>query len=723
MNINIFARHKNSYTMISHIAFILVTLVAFGGLAWSMSKIFRIIKMLKKPYSLKNTGERISRLLKVAFGQNKIMRFPIIGFLHALVFWGFLLITVGSGEMLIDGIIGTPFDTNTANDRIFSFLGILYDGIIAGGDIFAFVILIGVIIFLVRRWFMNIKRFTGEEMRHRDHKDASFALIMILILMISLLGMNSAYIAFAKASGQTFHGIFPISSIIANNISGMHAESLHTIEIISWWVHIVFIFIFANYLPYSKHFHVFMSLPNVYLSRTEPLTKMNQMESVKKEVELMMDPEAEIPEEEPEAEPERFGMKDVEDGTWKFFTDSLTCTQCGRCTSVCPANQTGKKLSPRKIVLDYRRRMEEKMSGLLKEGKTYDDGKSLLNDYTTAEELWACTTCNACAQECPVEIDHPSIILEMRRYIFLEESGAPSLINNMSRNIENNGAPWQYSAADRFNWAKDLKMADDTPVKVPLMADKAAKEEQPEYLFWVGSAGSFDERAIEITRAFARILHFTKTDFACLGTEESDSGDNAKRAGNEFLYQMQAFTNIEVLNSYNVKKIITCDPHDYNTLKNEYPDLGGKYEVIHHSEFISKLLKENKLPTNNSCFANKRITYHDPCYLGRGNQVYDAPRSIVKHFGEMVEMQRNKSRALCCGAGGTQMFKESEKGTDEIYEVRTAEALKTNPDIIATACPLCMTMMTDGTKMKNKEDKVKVLDLAEIVAQNLITSE
>lgn len=705
--------------MISHISFIALTVIALGGLAWSFSKIFKIIGMLKKPYSISNVGERIGRLMKVAIGQNKIMRFPVIGFLHALVFWGFLLITVGSAEMLIDGLTGTPFDTDTMNDRILHFLGGFYDILIAGGDIFAFVILIGVIVFLIRRWFLNIKRFSGEEMRHRDHKDASFALMMILILMVSLLGMNSGYIAFAKASGQEFHGAFPVSSIIAEQLGGLGAEQLHLVEIISWWIHIGFIFIFANYLPYSKHFHVFMSLPNVYLSRTEPLTKMNQMESVKKEVELMMNPEADMPEEENEEEPERFGMKDVEDGSWKYYLDSLTCTQCGRCTSVCPANLTGKKLSPRKVVLDYRRRMEDKMNGLLKEGKSYDDGKSLLGDYTTAEELWACTTCNACAQECPVEIDHPSIILEMRRYIFLEESAAPSLINNMSRNIENNGAPWQYSAADRFNWAKDLKMSDGTPVKVPLMADKAAKDDIPEYLFWVGSAGSFDERAIEITRAFAKILHFAKINFACLGTEETDSGDNAKRAGNEFLYQMQAFANIELLNSYEVKKIITCDPHDYNTLKNEYPDLGGNYEVIHHSEFLAQLLKEDKIPHNDSCFADKRFTYHDPCYLGRGNKVYDAPRKVVENYGQLNEMQRNKSRALCCGAGGTQMFKEAEAGTMEVYEMRTDDALETQPDIIATACPYCMTMMTDGTKMRNQNDNVKVLDLAEIVAENL----
>ena len=305
----------------------------------------------------------------------------------------------------------------------------------------------------------------------------------------------------------------------------------------------------------------------------------------------------------------------------------------------------------------------------------------------------------------------------MRRHIFLEESAAPTPINSMSRNIENNGAPWQYSAADRFNWAKEIKNSKGEEIKVSLMADKIAKGEKPEYLFWVGSAGSFDDRAMEITKSFVKILDHAKIDYACLGTEEIDSGDNAKRAGNEFLYQMQAMTIIEILNSYEVKKIITCDPHDFNLLKNEYPELGGKYEVIHHSQLIEELICENKLPENTD--EKQTITYHDPCYLGRGNNIYDAPRIVLKQYGNLTEMKNNKMRSTCCGAGGTQMFKEAEKGDKEIYELRASEALETKPEIIATACPMCMTMMTDGIKMAEKEKEVKIFDIAEIVAKNL----
>ncbi len=703
--------------MISQITFIAVTIITFGFLSYSFSKVFKVIKSLKKPYSISNFGERIVMTLKVVFGQTKIFRFPIIGLMHALVFWGFILIVIGSGEMLLDGILGVPFDNLPENDRSFSVLGTVYDFIMAGGDVSAFVILLTVSVFIFRRLFLNIKRFSGEEVRHKDHKDATFALFLILFLMITLLGMNIGYVANATASGHEIYGIFPVSSYLSTFFISFSAETLHIFELTNWWSHILLIFFFANYLPFSKHFHVFMSIPNVYFSRTEPLTKMNNMKSVTAEVELMMNPDAPLPEEDPDAEPERFGMKDVGDGTWKNYIDSLACTQCGRCTSVCPANLTGKKLSPRKVVLDYRRRTEEKMSS-----KTKDVSKELYPDYTSYEELWACTTCNACSQECPINIDHPSMILEMRRYIFMEEAAAPSLINSMSSNIENNGAPWQYSVADRFNWASDLfpDTENKQKISVPLMSDLAAQGKNPEYLFWVGSAGSYDDRAKKITRSFVKILDYAKVDYACLGTEETDSGDNAKRAGNEFLFQMQAMQIIEILKGYGIKKIVTCDPHEYNTIKNEYPELGADFEIIHHSKLISDLISDNKIQVSGTKFEHEKITFHDPCYLGRGNNEYKNPRLIIKKLTDnFTEPEKTKSRSLCCGAGGTQMFKEAEKGDKEIYELRTEELLKTSCNIIATACPMCATMITDGTKMKEKEE-IKVLDIAELIALSLI---
>jgi Fe-S oxidoreductase len=475
----------------------------------------------------------------------------------------------------------------------------------------------------------------------------------------------------------------------------------------------VLIFIFANILPYSKHFHVFMSVPNVLLSRLEPLGHLPNMPNITEEVKRMMDPDQAFAEPEPGEEEaiERFGVMDAEDITWKNYLDSLACTECGRCTEACPANITGKLLSPRKIIMDTRARMKEKGPGLIKD-RSYTDDKSLVRSYVTEEELWACTTCNACAEECPVNINHPSLIVDMRRYLVMEESKGPGELNSIFSNIENNGAPWQFSTEDRMLWAEDLE--------VPLMADLVARGDKPEYLFWVGSAGAFDDRYKKVSREFIKILNRLKVSYAVLGTEETDSGDVARRAGNEMLFQMQALQNIELFNIYEVKKILTCCPHDFNTFLNEYPELGGKYEVVHHSQFLNRLIEEGKIKLNPGAFEEDIITFHDPCYLGRGNKEYDAPRNVIEAATPaLIEMKRSKSHGLCCGAGGGQMFKEAEKGDKEVFIERIEEVIECGATVVATACPFCMVMMTDGIKYKNKEDELRNFDIAEIVSKGL----
>jgi len=607
--------------------------------------------------------------------------------------------------MIIDGLFKT--------ERVFSGLGILYDIIIASGDVFAFIIAIAILIFIARRLFLNLNRFSGIEMKHKSHMDANIALTIILLLMVSLQGLNVYYFILNPDSPD---GYFPVSMYIVGHLIPMHTmnfQSAHLWHEVFWWSHILLIFIFANILPYSKHFHVFLSVPNVFLSRLEPLGQLYNMPEITKEVKLMMDPNAAFTEPaEGEEEVTRFGVKDVEDITWKNYLDALTCTECGRCTSVCPANITGKKLSPRKIVMDVRARMKEKGPDLLKKGNGIDDQKALLNDYISPEELWACTTCNACAQECPVNINHPSLIVDLRRYLVMEESAGPGELNTTFTNIENNGAPWQFSPEDRMLWAEGLE--------VPLVSDRFNKGEKPEYLFWVGSAGAFDDRYKKVTREFIKILNHLEIDYAVLGTEETDSGDVARRAGNEMLFQMQAMINIEVMNAYEVKKILTCDPHDYNTFKNEYGDYDGHYEVIHHAQFLQKLITEGKVKLEGDEFKGKKITFHDPCYLGRANGEYQAPRDVLNAIpSEKVEMKRNKSFALCCGAGGGQMFKEAEKGDKEVFIERTEEAIETRADIICTACPFCMVMMTDGIKYKNKEEEMENFDIAELVSRSM----
>jgi Fe-S oxidoreductase/nitrate reductase gamma subunit len=687
------------------LATLILTLLAFG---YTTRRFVGFFKITRGGFPVKEIRRRIGVMFEVAFGQTKIFRRPIMGLLHALVFWGFCVILIGSIEMVIDGLSG--------QERVLSFLGVVYKIIIASGDIFALLIALAIIVFLARRIFLNVKRFSGIEMKHISHLDANIALTIILLLMLSLLGMNTFYLQTSAHAGHDIVGVYPVSQILSSwIIAGAHTSEL--LYQVNWWTHILLIFIFANYLPYSKHFHVFMSVPNVFLSRLDPLGKLDTMESITKEVKIMMDPDqafASPPagEEAEEEVPERFGILDVEDVTWKSYMDSLACTECGRCTSVCPANITGKKLSPRKIVMDVRARMKEKGPQILKKGADFSDNKSLIRDYISVEELWACTLCNACAQECPININQPAMIVGMRRYLVMEESAAPGELNSIFSNIENNGAPWQFSQEDRMLWAENSE--------VPVMADLLAKGEKPEYLLWVGSAGAFDDRYKHVSRAFVKVLDSLGTSYAVLGTEESSSGDVARRAGNEMLFQMQAIMNIEIFEGYEVKKILTCDPHAYNTFKNEYPDLGGNYEVIHHTQFLRDRIEDGTLNLPGDALKGKLITFHDPCYLGRANKEYKAPRQVLDALpATKKEMGRHMSYALCCGAGGGQMFKEAEQGEKEVFIERTEEALRTGADIIATACPYCMVMMTDGIKYKNKEDSVKAYDIAELVAMTL----
>ncbi|HEX7411416.1 MAG TPA: 4Fe-4S dicluster domain-containing protein [Bacteroidales bacterium] len=430
--------------MIRQIIFGLVLLVTLSIFAYSMARL-RALFRLTKPFPISDFGRRIMVTLQVAIGQSRILRFRFTGIMHALVFWGFIVITLGSIEMVADGLAGT--------DRMMASTGWFYDFVTASGDIMAYVVLLAIIVFLGRRLLIHVKRFAGIEMQPKSKWDALAALAIIFMLMVSLIGINLSTLALHTSD---LRGVFPLSKLLLPvlnpPITGSGIMMLHET---AWWTHILLIFLFANILPYSKHFHVFTSIPNVFLSRLEPLGYLSNMENVTSEVKMMLYPES-IPVEITPAPVSRFGVKDVEDVTWKTYLDSLACTECGRCTSVCPANITGKKLSPRKLFIDLRARMKEKGPSLIKNGAGFDDGKSLLGDYISAEELWACTTCNACARECPVNINQPSLILDMRRFLVMEQAAAPAGLNAMFANIENNGAPWQYSPEDRLKWADDL---------------------------------------------------------------------------------------------------------------------------------------------------------------------------------------------------------------------------------------------------------------------------
>jgi heterodisulfide reductase subunit C len=438
--------------MVSQILFIAITLASVALFSYNLKKVIRNIRLGRAVDRSDQPQKRLMTMLKVAFGQTKMFFRPLPAFLHLIVYAGFVIINLEVLEIMIDGIFGTH--------RIFGGLGIFYDVLIGSFEFFALGVWVACAIFLIRRNLLKLKRFSGVEMTSWPRSDANYILITEIFLMTAFLTMNAADVKLqAMGAGHyTTAGSFPVSqflqSILPNSESGLIA-----IERICWWSHIIGIFAFLNYLPYSKHFHIMFAFPNTYYSNLEPKGEFTNMQSVTNEVKAMLDPSFTPP----DAEPGRFGAKDVNDLNWVNLMNAYTCTECGRCTSVCPANITGKLLSPRKIMMDTRDRMEEVGRNLDKAAKNkdetnitgFDDGKSLIDTYITREEIWACTSCNACTEACPINIDPLSIITELRRYAVMEESQSPASISTMLGNIENNGAPWKYSPADRFNWAKE----------------------------------------------------------------------------------------------------------------------------------------------------------------------------------------------------------------------------------------------------------------------------
>ena len=429
----------------SNIIFSCILLISIGFFSFNMYKIIRNIRLGKPKNRFDNPLKRLKILLKIAFGQTKLFARPVSGILHALVYWGFLVITIGTLEMMIDGVFNL--------ERSFSFLGRGYNIITSSGDIMAVIVLASCCVFMFRRIVLKIKRFSGKEIKKSSTIDANLALFIIIFLMISLISMNVAYIG--KNSIDCV-GFYPFSNSLINLISTWEINNILLLHDISWWVHIMLVLIFLNELPYSKHFHVVMSIPNVYFSNIEYLGKIDNMSVVTKEIKSMMNPNLNIPTQDTVSSlPQLLGAKDVTDLNWVQLMNSYSCTECGRCTAECPANQTGKLLSPRKIMMDTRKRLKEVGRNIDKHGKHYNDGKTLLNNYITTDEIWACTSCNACTQACPLNIDPLSIIIDLRRYLVMEKSSAPPELNAVFSNIENNGAPWQFPASDRLNWKED----------------------------------------------------------------------------------------------------------------------------------------------------------------------------------------------------------------------------------------------------------------------------
>src|SRR5688572_5819849 len=681
----------------ANVAFLFILIIAVACFSFSAQRLYRFLRIGRDEPRWNDIGKRTWNLLSIGIAQRKILRDPVAGPLHALVFWGFVVLTVGSVEILAAGAFpALAFDQWLPSGP--------YRLFVLSQEGFAIFVLIAVSVLLYRRIVVKPARLQGDNVHSGD---AILILSMIAGLMITLI-LTSAFDRVIEPHLPL--AAQPVSAPVSMLFGWMSPESARVAREMSWWSHALLILAFLNYLPYSKHLHVIVSLPNTFLSNTSGPGIIGAM----KPMDL-------------EADTEQFGASDVTHLTWKNLLDGYSCTECGRCTAVCPANITGKPLSPRKIVINTRERLTELAPAIVGGTDIFaepllgtsmvitEENRRLTDTYITEEELWACTSCRACVYECPVSIDQLEIINELRRGLVLTEARFPEEIQPAFESMERNGSPWAFQPADRGKWAEGMD--------IPTMAELAARNERADILFWVGCMGSFDDRAKKVTVAFARILKAAGVRFAILGQEESCHGDPARRMGNEYLYQMLAKQAIETLNGYGVTTVVTSCPHCFHQIGNEFPQFGGVFDVVHHSEFLSRLLAEGRVPLETEDGQRLIVAYHDSCYLGRYNDVYDGPRDTIRRALPVVtlaEPARTRDRGLCCGAGGGRMFMEERVGK-RINVERTEELLATGAETLAVACPFCLTMISDGARALGSEAPVK--DIAEIVADRLLKSQ
>lgn len=685
--------------LINLIAFFLVLaygLYLAGHVVYSR---YLFIKLGKKPDVKNDFGARINLMLDNVIFHKKLLKDKKSGVMHVVMFYGFITLQFGAIELIIKGLSkGYELPFGSAH-KYFSVMQ----------EITTFLILAAVGYAFYRRYIEKLKRLK------RGFKSG-----LVLLLISSLMATVLLSLAFEQIWLGHDPSVFaPISSVFAIIFSaiGVGPTSAAVGFYVFWWLHLIILLGFAVYVPQSKHAHLLFAPVNVWFKKLDPPGKLT---SINFEDETQ----------------EEFGVGKIEDFTQTQLIDLYACVECGRCTNMCPASGTGKMLSPMDLITKMRDHLTEKGASVTSrtpwmpsfafsqttanqiafqasevaataEGATAVYEKSLIGDVITEQELWACTTCRNCEDQCPVMNEHVDKIIDMRRYLVMTEGSMPAEAQRALNNIERQGNPWGINRKDRTKWIEGLNGEYEVPT--------VKQVEEFEYLFWVGSMGSFDLRSQKISQAFVKLMHEAGVKFAILGNEEKNSGDTARRIGNEFLFQQLAQENIALFEAYEVKKIVTCDPHAFNTFKNEYPEFGLNAEVYHHSELLAEWVKDGKLkPTKE---VKERITYHDSCYLGRYNEIYDKPRVILEAIPgvEVVEMKRSGCDSMCCGAGGGLMWMEEHEGS-RVNVTRTEQALEVNPTEIASACPYCLTMMNDGIKTKEQEDHVKTRDVAEILA-------
>ncbi|MBI5494660.1 MAG: (Fe-S)-binding protein [Deltaproteobacteria bacterium] len=696
--------------MLKAVVVLVLTVGSFGLFAYNVRKLVLLLLAGRPEALLDRVGERTRDVITYVFGHQKVMEETRAGLMHLVFFYGFLILQLGHAEHVLSGmttgVLQHPFEL--------SFLPApLYQAFLFSQDFTAGLIILVGLWALIRRWFHLVPRLEPRS------ADAEIILSFIVALYVTFFLYTTTQIAMGGPQGW----FRPFATPMGNALAGLGSLNA-TLHEVGYWGHLFVFLAFVNYLPYSKHAHTMAALPNIFFHRQGPRGKPSVIDFDTAEV---------------------FGWSKVTELPWKTLLDSYACTECGRCNAACPAHLTGKPLQPRKVLHDIKDNLKANAATIMAqqaapppaEGATPPEPKweALINKEAVAhggadgpikvaadgmylshgsihvDEAWACTTCGACMQVCPVLIETvPSTLMEIRRTQVMMESDFPQELAGAFKNLEGQGNPWGVPQSEREKWAEGLE--------VPTMRDK----QEVDILFWVGCAGATDDRAMKTQKALVALMKAAGLNFAVMGCEEKCTGDPARRMGNEYVFMNLCKENQEALGKYKFKEIVTTCPHCLNSLGNEYQDYGApKWKVRHHTELLAELLEKNRIPLKKDAPAEK-IVFHDPCYLGRYAQVYDAPRQSLKVLNnvELVEMERTRERSFCCGAGGGRLWMEEHIGKRVNVE-RTEQALKTGAQTVAVGCPFCMTMITDGTKAKGADENVKVKDVAEIIAARLTT--
>ncbi|MEZ4398239.1 MAG: (Fe-S)-binding protein [Candidatus Krumholzibacteriia bacterium] len=671
----------------TNLIFAIVLLATLVFFVWTLRRLIAILR-LGKPAE---RGARWSAIFVYFFGQRSVLREPA-GLGHFFIFWGFMILSLGTLETFIRAFAGDWTYERIVGAGLYRVYGLML-------DLLGIAVLVAIAVGLFRRWVLKPKRLESDDPGTK--KDATLILSWIVALVLLMW--------IGRGAEGRLHYLRQVAGTIPgppNWTSGMQwapvsqgfdqllrARGQHGLEVIiaaSWWIHTLLILGFLAYIPYSKHLHILMAAPNMILRRPPdaPRARLSTIDFTDQSA-------------------TKFGKDEMADLTWKQMLDHYACTECGRCQNECPAYATGKPLSPYMMVHHVKEHIMAKGGALIgtADGALPEDAPakakaSLVGDVFGIDAIWSCTTCGACEQACPVFIEHIQEIVDYRRGLVMMQGAMSPEVQLAMKNLETNSNPWQISHTERGAWADGLG--------IPTYAEKP----DAEYLFYVGCMGSFDDRNKKISVAFAELLKQAGVDFAILGHSEKCCGDPARRIGNEYLGDMQVRANVEQFNGLGVKKILTACPHCFNTLAHEYPEFGGDFEVHHHTEFLAELIRAGKLKPAKT-LAGQTVTYHDSCYLGRHNGNYDAPRELLEAAGaKVIEMERSREKGFCCGAGGGRMWMEETLGT-RINENRAAEAVGTGAGTIASACPFCMTMMSDGVKAHGAETATK--DVAELL--------